>query len=234
MASITWCNYYARSRDNEGAIQALFQQTWTTLAERSASHLSNAARLSETVGGHTFGSMMLVPGPKGRMQMLHHGFTYESDKMGFQLAFAQGNLGECWYFKIVPKGDVTEPIKITNGHRTTTTNCPTLESMLVALTTAEGFQTLPAQGNVILRQKPNHLIIHPEAFLMMDGASTFKSSNLAMTIIGMVRTDPDEDDQGTIEDKQSAAKGAELVLPFLRASEQGALTPVLLSDVQEN
>jgi hypothetical protein len=194
MASITWCNYYARNRDDEGAIQALFQRTWTTLAEKTASHLSNSARLSETVGGQTFGSMMLVPGPPGKMQMLHHGFTYESDEMGFQLAFAQGNLGECCCFKIVPKEDVTEPIKVTNGRRTTTTNCPTLESML-ASTTAEGFQTLPAQGNVILRQKPNHLMIHPEAFLIMDGASTFKSSDLAMTIIGMVRIDPDEDDE---------------------------------------
>ena len=70
---------------------------------------------------------------------------------------------------------------------------------------------------------------------MMDGASSiFKSSDLAMTIIGMVRIDPDEDDEDTIEDKQLAANGAELVLSFLWASEQGALTPVLLSDVQEN
>ena len=72
-----------------------------------------------------FGSMMLVPVPPGRMQMLHHGFTCESEEMGFQLVFAQGNLGECCYFKIVPNEDVTEPIKVTNGgRRTMTTNCP--------------------------------------------------------------------------------------------------------------
>ena len=233
MAPLTWCNYYARNRDDEGAIQVLFDRNWAALATKTASHLSNPVKLSETVGGHMYGSMMLVPGPVGRMQMLHHGFTYDHEDMGFQLIFAQGNLGDCSYFKIIPAGDVTEPIKITQGRRITTTNCPLLESMLAA-TTKEEFTALPAQANTILRQKPNHLMIHPEAFLMMDGSPNFQSKELAMIIIDMIRVDPDEDDEEIVEEKAKAATGAEQVLSFLWASEQGALTPVILTDVQES
>jgi hypothetical protein len=233
MAPLTWCNYYARNRDDEGAIQVLFDRKWVFLANKTASHLESPELLSQTVGGHMFGSMMLVPGPQGQMQMLHHGFTCDTEDMGFQLVFAQGNLSDCCYFKVVPQDKVTDPIKVTEGRRTTTTNCPTLESMLTA-TTKEEFKNLPAQGNGILRQKPNHMMIHPEAFLMMDGKSTFQSVDLAMTILGLIRIDPDEDDEDMIEEKESAAIGAESVLAFLWASEKAALTPVLLSDVNEN
>ena len=167
------------------------------------------------------------------MQMLHHGFTCDTDESGFQLVFVQGNLSDCCYFKTAPQDKVTKPIRITEGRRTTTTNCPTLASMLTA-TTKEEFKNLPAQGNGILRQKPNHMMIHPDAFLMMDGKPTFPAADLAITIIGLIRIDPDEDDEDLVEEKMTAASGAESVLAFLWASEKAALTPVLLSDVNEN
>ena len=68
---------------------------------------------------------------------------------------------------------------------------------------------------------------------MMDGASNFQSVDLAMTIIGLIRVDRRGDDEDIVEEKQRAANGAELVLSFLWASEKGVLTPVLLSDVQQ-
>ena len=227
--------YYARNRDDEGSIQFLFEKTWAALATRTETHLSNPVRFAETVGGNMFGSMVLVPGGKGRMQMLHHGFTSSETDEGFSLIFAQGNLGECCYFKVIPRDTATAPIKVTEGRRTTTTNCPTLETMLAA-TTGDEFKNLEAQGNGILRQKPNHLMLHPEAFLMMDGAATFQAKEMAIIILDLVRIDPDDDEEEDeiIEEKKRAAVGAELILAFLWASEQGALTPVQLSDAQEN
>ena len=234
---LSWSVYYARNRDDEGSILSLFEKTWEGLATKTVSHLSNTVRLAETVGGNMFGSVMLVPGPPGRMQMLHQGFTSDTDDAGFSLIFAQGNLGECSYFKVVPRAAVTEPIKVTQGGRVIpTTNCPTLETMLAA-TTGDEFKELEAQGNVILRQKRNHLMIHPEAFLMMDGAATFQAKDvMAITILDMVRPNPDDDEEEdeTVEAKKKAAAGAELVLAFLWASEQGTLTPVQLLDVHEN
>ena len=93
-------------------------------------------------------------GPPGRMQMLHHGFTSDTDDGGFSLISAQRSLGECPYCKIVPKAAVTEPIKITQGRRVTTTSCLTLATMLAAMM-GDAFKGLEAQEKMTLHQKPN-------------------------------------------------------------------------------
>ena len=62
-AALSWSVYYVPNRDDEGSIQSLFERSWEALATRMASHLSNTVKLTETVCGNMFGSMMLVLGP---------------------------------------------------------------------------------------------------------------------------------------------------------------------------
>ena len=125
-SSISWSTYYTRNRNDDGTVQTLFERNWTALNRITLSHLANPVGLAETIGGNTFGNMMLVPGEPGRMQLLHHGFTCNTDE-GFSLVFAQGNLGDSSYFKILPRVEVTTKVKVSRATRGwVTINCPTL------------------------------------------------------------------------------------------------------------
>jgi hypothetical protein len=102
-------------------------------------------------------------------------------------------------------------------------------------TTADEFAALEAEGNTILLQKPNHVVIHPAVFLMAKGAPTVHSRELAITILDVIRINPEDaaDEEETAR-KEVEALGLELLLGMLWASENDGLTEIRLTDIQEN
>lgn len=230
--STAWTTFYARNRDDGGTFQNLFDEELITLVDRTTSHFENPDKLVQDVAGSMYGNMMMIPGAPGKMHLLHHGFICNKPG-GIDLIFAQGNLGDSFYFKVLPRTDATAQIKVVNGQRTRTTNCPTLEEMRGA-TTAEGFASLAAHGNGILCQHPNHVLIHPALFLMVEGAPTVRARDMAMTIIEAIRIEPGEEDVEELARKETEAAGLEALLGMLWASENEGLTEVRLSDIEEN
>ena len=230
----SWIAFYARHREDNGTFQRLFETDLRALAERTKSHLGNALAFTETVAGSAHGIMMIVPGPPGKVHILHHGFACSTVDNRSVIIFAQGNLSDCSYFKVLPREAAIDQIKAraegTRGWKTT--NCPTLAEMLSA-DSADSFKDLPAQGNGILRQHPNHLLVNSDIFAMSDGAATVNAKALAFAIISWFRDDPDnpETDEEVIESQAEVALGAETLLAMLWASENEALTQVVLDDV---
>ena len=46
-----WVDYYVKNRNDGGPIQALFNQTLQTVAQRTSEHLGNTNALTETIVG---------------------------------------------------------------------------------------------------------------------------------------------------------------------------------------
>jgi hypothetical protein len=230
--TLTWTAFYARNREDEGAIQTIFEEDLQDLVERTTDHFEQPGKFADTIAGSANANMLIVPGTKGMMNILHHGFV-SGGRDGLALIFAQGNLSDCAYFKVLDRNEATTQAKVTNGRRITIMNCPSLERMLEAVT-ADEFVNLEAQGNTILRQKPNHVMIHPAVFFIADGAATVRSKELAITIIENLRVDLEEDDEEEKEKKGKEAAGMELLHATLWASENDGLTAVTRSDIEEN
>jgi hypothetical protein len=238
--TITWSTYYARQREDEGVIQALFDTDLGTLAARSRAHLDNAASFTESITGRAFGNALVVPGENGRMHLLHHGFSCLTESE-FSLVFVQGNHSDSSYFKILNREAAVEEVRSAVARRASAQqiNGPTLASML-ATTTAEEFASLPAEGNGILRGHPNHVLVNGDLFLMANGIPTVNSSTFAIQIINFLRVvghgdaDDSSDDESMIAAKKEASEGAETILAMLWASENGRLTPIQLQDVPDN
>ena len=229
---LSWSAFYARNRDDKGVFQTFFDTHLGTRASRSKLHLRDVAKFTETITGSATGNALIVAGAPGRMNLLHHGFSCLTDG-DFSLVFVQGNLSDCSYFKILPREAAVEEVRVVNGQRVTTTNCPTLEAMLGART-ADEFKDLPAQGNGVLRQRPNHLLINGDVFLMVEGAPSFSAKELAINVIEFVRpvTEGDEeDDDDMLEAKREASAESETLLAMLWACENNGLTAVPLEDV---
>ena len=126
------------------------------------------------------------------MNILHHGFVNNTNK-GLALIFVQGNLSNGAYFKILPRDEATIQVKVvlTNGRRVTTMNCPTIVASMVGAESADAFVALDPAGNTILRQKPNHVMIHPAVFFPANGGSAnVRPKELTFAIIKSVRLDP--------------------------------------------
>ena len=223
--TITWSTYYARQREDEGVIQALFETDLGTLAACSRAQHNNAATFTETITDRAFGNALIVPGENGRMHLLHHGFSCLTESE-FSLVFVQGNHSDSSYFKILNREAAVEEIRSVVARRASAQqiNGPTLASML-ATTTADAFANLPAAGNGILRGHPNHVLVKGDLFLMASGAPTVSSSTFAMQIINFLRVIGHDDDDGSSDDesmiaaKKEAAEGAETILAMLWASE---------------
>lgn len=230
----TWLAFYARNREDNGAFQRLSDTDLGTFATRTRTHLNDALHFTESVAGSAHGNMLVVPGPPGKVHLLHHGFTCATAD-GMVMIFVQGNLSDCCYFKVLARPSAIEQIKVVVNNRSRTTNCPTLADMLGA-TTADEFKDLPAAGNVILRQHPNHLMINTDIFTMANGASTVSSKSLAFAIINWFRGDPEEPDteEDIIEAKMEVARGAENLLAMLWASENEGLSQIFLDDVADD
>ena len=228
----SWTTFYARNRDDEGAIQTLFDAELQDLVDATVGHFEEPSKLSDTIAGSGNANMLMTPSDRGFMNVLHHGFVSNTNE-GLALIFVQGNLSDCAYVKILPRDEATTQVKVVNGRRVTTTNCPTLASM-VGAESADAFVALDPAGNTILHQKPNHVMIHPAVFFLANGSANVRSKELAFAIIESVRLDPEEEDEEEIEKKENEAKALELLLATLWASENGFLTKVNLRDIVEN
>ena len=154
-----WVDYYVKNKDDKGPIQALFTQSHRDLAQRTANHLGSPNELMETIVGSSHGSMLMVPGEKGVMQILHHGFGASTNN-GFTLIFAQGNLEDTTIFKTLPRIEAVAQIGNETGRRSGSIDTPQLTAMLEAAS-AEAFASLKADGNPIMKDRPNHLLISP-------------------------------------------------------------------------
>ena len=232
--ALTWSAFYARHREDEGAIQSLFEKETREFIDITTGHFEEPNKLAQTIAGSAYANFMLLPAQTGRMHVLHHGFSCNTDE-GFSLIFVQGNLSDCSYFKVLPTKEATDQIRsTTEGRRNNTTiNCPSLAAM-TSTTTADEFAALESQGNIILRKKPNHILIPPSIFLLIDGSSDVRSKDLAIEIINAIRVDPEEDDADEAERKETEAKDLELLFAILWASENNGLTPVTLTDIRGN
>ena len=210
--ALTWTAFYARHREDEGAIQSLFETETKEFVETTIGHFEDPNKLTQTIAGSAYANVMLVPAQTGHMHVLHHGFGCNTES-GFSLIFVQGNLSDCSYFKVLPTKEATDQIKSAmEGRRNNSTiNCPLLTTMRNAMT-ADEFAALEPQGNVILRKKPNHMLIPPVIFLQLDGASEVRSKDLAITILNVIRSDPDEDDDEEAARKDTEAEELELLL----------------------
>jgi hypothetical protein len=97
---------------------------------------------------------------------------------------------------------------------------------------ANEVMALEAQGKFILRKKSNHVLIPPTIFLMIDSESNVRSKDLVLNTIKAIRIDLDKDNKRSTHRKEEEAKGMELTLAILWASENNGLTLVNLSNVQ--
>jgi hypothetical protein len=113
VTSLAWTTFYTQNMEDEGTFQSLFDEELATLVSRTVSHLANPDKLIQDIAGSMNGNMMMIPGETGRMHLLHHGFIC-NHQGGFDLLFVQGNLGECFYFKVLPREEATTQIQ-TNG-----------------------------------------------------------------------------------------------------------------------
>ena len=190
-----------------------------SLATTTTTHLGNTNTLTQTIAGTGHGNMMVIPGPPGTIvpppSWLHvHGSPRFRPRA---------------MFKILPMEDATKPIEGTASGRPSThqgviLECPTLDKMIGAKTEEE-FKKLQADGNEILKGKPNHLLVLPEVFFMANGNKTFSSKWMAIKIIERLRPqDSDDDDMKTA--RMTEAKLLATFLAFLWASENKSLVPI--------
>ena len=108
--------------------------------------------------------MILIPGKRGTMHLVHHGFECNT-KDGFALAFAHGSLGDCTAFKTISREGMVALIAGNDEGGERAWNAPSLESMLGAESPAAEFGTLDAEANGILTKLPNHCFITPKIFI---------------------------------------------------------------------
>ena len=78
MAATTtdWVSYYRANRGDGGTIEALYALDDDDLAEIAKNHNNDSKALWTTIAGSSGGTnFLLVPGAKGIVKFLHHGFS---------------------------------------------------------------------------------------------------------------------------------------------------------------
>jgi hypothetical protein len=235
-AADKWTDFYARNRNDGGPFQTLFETNVATMARKTESHLNNVTKLTETITGSDYGNMLLVPGSKGTMKLLHHGFACNTEA-GFSLAFAHGNFGDTTSFKTADRNDMVAPAAERDASSEEDDSdgglvVPSLESMMAA-ESPEEFANLEAEDNPILEQRPNHCLITPSTFEEVGGAKLVSAKALAFAIIEAFQTAAADDDEISVE-REAEAAGLEDTLAMLWASEKGLLKEVRLEDVPES
>ena len=106
MNSLTWTAFYDQHRKDGGAIQSLFDRDVSDFVKMTTSHFQNPNGLAQTIGGSAYANVVVVPGEKWRVNILHHVFTCNT-RDGFSLIFIQGNLSDCAYYKVLPPVEAT-------------------------------------------------------------------------------------------------------------------------------
>ena len=231
--TLDWVDFYIKNRNDNGPIQALFAEDLQTMAQKTVGHLNDSNALTEYIVGSAFGNMLIVPGTRGIMQTIHHGFG-SATSTGFSLNFAHGNLEGCTIFKTLPRLETVAQLGNETGRRSgTNLDSPSLASM-IAVTTEEEFVNLPAEANGILRKRPNHALITPQLFFLINGARTASAKEMALKIINVLAV-TDGDEESEVRESKATEQGwAESLLAFLWASEKGFLNPIHLEDVPES
>ena len=85
-----WTAYYARDRrEDEGAIQELFEADLQDLVDQTTSHFESPGLFADAVAESANANMIIVPGPKGVMNILHHGFVSWGE-MGWHSSLSKG------------------------------------------------------------------------------------------------------------------------------------------------
>ena len=225
-----WVDFYVKNKDDKGPIQALFTLTHRDLAQRTKCHLADPNELTETIVGSSHGNMLMVSGEKGVMQILHHGFGASTNN-GFTLIFAQGNLEDTTVFKTLPRVEAVSPLVSATGRCSRNVDVPQLTSMLEAAS-ADAFAGLVTEGNPILNDRPNHLLISPRVFVLADGARTVSAKVIPFEIIKALVAEADDNSERQAE-KEQEREWIEELLAVLWASEKGMLNPIHLPDVPE-
>ena len=236
----TWTEFYVRNRKNGDTIEELFAANMAGMTLLTVEHLANTGKLTDTIIGSSHANMIMVPGRPGQMHLLHHGFGASTSE-GFNLIFIQGNLSDSAIFKMLPRESAVAQIRGegAEGPRTRavaagadTLLCPSLNSMLGADTAVE-FMNLTAEGNTILAEKPNHIMVTPEIFDIAKGNKTVDAKKLAFDIISWLEEDEDDEEELRVL-KEKEALGVETLLAMLWASANQGLTPVILNDVPDD
>lgn len=232
-----WTEFYARNQNDGGPFQVLFETNMETMARKTEGHLNSVAKLTETITGSDYGNMLLVPGNKGTMQLIHHGFACNTET-GFSLAFAHGNLDDTTTFKTVDRDELVSPALVSNeggdveGPGRGGAAVPSLDSMMAAESPDE-FAELVAEGNQILERRPNHCLITTSTFEEVGGAKLVSAKDLAFAIVEAFQIAAADDDVISTE-REAEAAGLEDILALLWASEQGMLREIRLVDVPES
>jgi hypothetical protein len=91
-------------------IHSLFDTEFGTLAARSRAHLDNVATFTDTITGCAFGNAHLVPCDNGRMNLLHHGCLYLTEKE-YTLVFVQETAAIPPTYKILRRETAVEEIR---------------------------------------------------------------------------------------------------------------------------
>jgi hypothetical protein len=79
------------------------------VSTKTVSFLECPDTSSLALASSMFGNMMIVPVEPGKMNIIHHGFKCNFPG-SFDLIFVRGNLGDSFYFKVLPHEEATSNI----------------------------------------------------------------------------------------------------------------------------
>jgi hypothetical protein len=235
--STDWISYYRSNRGDGGTIEALFNLDDDELAVISKGHYNNVGAFRSTIANSGGGNFLLIPGPKGTVQLLHQGFVSTTTLGGATiLGFIQGKFSSSPFKTIVRPADAVKPIDLgramTRGQAAPAA-CPTAKSIF-SVSNAEEFAALPGEVDT-LDGMPNHIFVHPRIFTRTDGVRATRSKDLAWDIIKQLTEElnnatTDSERADVVEEQDNV----EVLLAFLWASERGLLSPVTLGDMEES
>ena len=79
--STDWVNYYRAHRGDGGIIEALYALDDDKFVDIAKSHNNDSGALRTTIASSGGANFLLVPGPKGIVKFLHHGFSTTTHEM---------------------------------------------------------------------------------------------------------------------------------------------------------
>jgi hypothetical protein len=104
-------------------------------------------------------------------------------------------------------------------------------------TSAEEFQNLPPEDNAVLKDRPNHMFLHPRYLTAISCPRSVEAKVLATKIIedinGESMNNPNMSDDESLN-LDNARQDVEALLAFLWESARGALKLVQLHDIPES
>ena len=140
--------------------------------------------------------MMVAGEDDGTVNILHHGFVNATSFGGeTSILFLSGNSSEA-PLKALSHSSAVAPIKTSSGRTRgggANLDAPTFADMWTVESETE-FSDLRGNGNTILREKPNHMLIGPAVFNLAQGAQRVRARTMAYQIISRLRDNYNSDD----------------------------------------